>query len=719
VSDSKTRVALVGAGYIGDFHLEALRRAPGVEIVAVCDLARSRAERLAARAGGVPAFTDVGQMVTEARVEVVHVLTPPEAHTAPARAALAAGAGVLMEKPLAVSAKDCEMLADLAAARGLPLGVSHNFLFSPVYERLLADLAAGRLGRIDQLDIVWNKFLPQVQFGPFGSWLFRDPRHILFEVAPHSFAHAAHLVGAPSEIEARARDAVALTGGNVFYRHWDIRAWAQRAELRLRFSFIDGFTEHYLHVRGTSASAHVDFELNTYVLQEHSQDLMDLDRFAVAVRGARATVAQAGSTLGAFVLSKAGLPFDSGPYQTSITRAVHAFHAGRRDTLDRRLGAELATQAVRMGEEIGRVVRFEGPAPAPVASAPAAGVPTRVASTSAASPTVLVLGGSGFIGRALIRRLRRDGLGVRALVRDLRGHALTLAAAGAEVVRGDFTDPASVEAALAGIQKVYHLARGNGRTYDDYLRLDVAPTRALAELCAARGINLYYTSSIAIYDGGDPHAVITEETPPSKVVTRNNVYSRSKVENEKALLELHKERGLDVVIFRPGIVIGDGGSPYHFGVGAWPYSSICRVWGDGNQFLPFVLVDDCADAMVRALDGRHAGASFNLVGERCLTGNEYLDELERIAGISVQRLPVNSWRLFAEDIIKWGVKTLGRAPDVRRPSRRYYEGLSCRAQYSPEKSKAALGWKPAADRQVLVDQGIRVPVSQFIGPPIA
>jgi nucleoside-diphosphate-sugar epimerase len=438
----------------------------------------------------------------------------------------------------------------------------------------------------------------------------------------------------------------------------------------------------------------------------------------MAVRGARDTVVQAGATLGSFVLSKAGLHLDAGPYQAGITRAVQAFYAGRRGTLDRRLGAELATEAIRTGEEVGRRVRFEGMVPPPVA-AKAATRETARGSSPAAPATVLVLGGSGFIGRALVRRLRQAGLGVRALVRNPSGHALTLAAEGAELVRGDFTDLASVEAALPGIRHVYHLARGNGRLWDDYLRDDVNPTRALAELCAARRISLYYTSSIAIYDGGDAQSVISEETPPSEAAIRLQIYARAKVENERLLMDLHRERGLDAVIFRPGIVIGDGGTPYHGGVGEWPHSSICHLWGNGDQILPFVLVNDCADAMVRVLDGRHGGASFNLVGERCLNGTGYLDALERIAGIKVQRVPVPTWRLFGEDIIKWGIKTIGRAPDTRRPSYRFYEGRSCRAHYSPEKTKSKLGWIPVSDREVLIDQGIRVPVSQFIGPPVA
>lgn len=650
----------------------------------------------------------------ELRPDVVHVLTPPEAHLAPCRIALEGGASVLLEKPFGVTSADCLTLSELAKARGLTLGISHNFLFATPMQRLAQDLAAGRFGQLDQLDIVWGKFLPQVQFGPFGSWLFRDPRHVLFEVGTHAFAHMIHLVGAPAEMEARATDPVSKARGKTFYRRWELNGRAGGTDVRIRLSMIDAFTEHYIYVRGTAASATVDFEQNTYAVKEHSQDLLDLDRFTISLKGARESVAQAGSTLGSFVLSKAGLPAEGDPYQASITRAVQAFYAGLGASLDSRLGAELATSAVQIAEKAGKAARFvDGPTGGIAASVPVSR-PGSAAPSSSAEATVLVLGGTGFIGQALVKRLLRDGLGVRALVRDTQGSAQRLAEAGVELMRGDFTDPLALEAALPGIRQVYHLARGSGRTWDDYVRFDVDPTRRLAELCLERAIRLLYTSSIAIYDSGNPDEVITEETAPSQIAARIDVYAHSKIENERTLLALHRDGGLDAVIFRPGIVIGSGGSPFHGGVGAWPYKSICRPWGDGRNILPFVLNEDCADAMVRALQGPYSGSSFNLVGDRLLTGHEYLDELERITGAKVRRLPIPTWRMFGEDIIKSGIKLIGRSPEARLPSYRYYQGLSFSAQFSPDKAKRELGWLPAADRGVLIREGIEKAAAQFL-----
>lgn len=328
-------------------------------------------------------------------------------------------------------------------------------------------------------------------------------------------------------------------------------------------------------------------------------------------------------------------------------------------------------------------------------------------------PSVLILGGTGFLGRALIQRLLQNGVRPRALVRHLPGRAQALVDQGVELVQGDLTDTASVEAALDGIQHVYHLARGSGLAWDDYVRSDVEPTRRLAELCCARGIRLYYASSIAIYDGGRAGDVITEATPPSPASMRLNAYARAKVTNERLLAAMHRDRGLNVVVFRPGIVIGAGGSPRHPGVGAWLDPATCSPWGGGRHHLPFVLVDDCVDAMVLAMGTpAAAGESFNLVGDARLSGNAYLDALERLAATKIRRAARPAWRLFAQTVVKWGLKRVSGQAEHPLPSYRYCDGLSCRAAYSADRAKRRLGWVPVADTAVLIERGIAVPVAE-------
>lgn len=706
---SSRRVALLGAGYISKFHAEAIRAIPQLELAAVCDVSEARAQALADGCGVPRIYSTLDTMLEQEALEAVHVLLPPPAHAAAVRRILDAGVDVLAEKPLGISSQECEELSAMASQRRRRLGVSHNFLFSPNYERFATDFHAGRFGRVDHVDIVWNKPLGQLQGGPFGGWLFAQPDNVLFEVGPHSFAHVAHLVGELDELSVAVRDRVELPLGKEFFRRWEALGWKGGTSVRLRFSFGDGYSQHFIQVRGTSAAAIIDFEQDTYSCNEHSTQMLDVDRYLTVTKAAREHLGQARETLGRFLFSKLGLSREGAPFQRSITHCVRTFYQA--GPLDVRAGAEVATTAVRLAE------RMRDAAQLPRAEPTGAVAPSSAeASVVPGQETVLVLGGTGFIGRALVRRLLEAGYGVRALVRTPGALPDELSQPGVTIVRGDLLDAESLDVALEGVQHVFHLARGTGETWEDYLRTDVEPTRRLAELCLEKRVKrLYYTSSIAIYHAGKSAGTITEATAPHPGVLRTNVYARAKVEIERMLLELHRQRGLGVAIFRPGIVLGPGGNPLHWGVASWPFPSVPRLWGAGNDPLPIVLVDDCADALVRAIDvAGIEGETFNLVGEPCLTAQEYLDEVERAAGLKFHRVPTSSVRYFVEDVGKYLIKTAGRDPNRKLPSFANWEGRTCAARFDASRARTRLGWTPTSDRARVVREGIELPAREFL-----
>jgi dihydroflavonol-4-reductase len=108
----------------------------------------------------------------------------------------------------------------------------------------------------------------------------------------------------------------------------------------------------------------------------------------------------------------------------------------------------------------------------------------------ATGPRVLITGGAGFVGRAILERLLARGRAVRALARS-DASAAVLAGAGAEVVRGDLADPASLRAAMEGCGVVYHVAGLNGFCLPDpseLTRLNVDGTRDVVRAAAAAGV---------------------------------------------------------------------------------------------------------------------------------------------------------------------------------------------------------------------------------------
>jgi predicted dehydrogenase len=97
---ARRRVALLGAGYIADWHALALQSVAGVELVAVCDRYTAKADALARKFRIAQVYSSLEEMLAAETLDAVHVLTPPDRHFEAARAVLEAGVSVFVEKPM-------------------------------------------------------------------------------------------------------------------------------------------------------------------------------------------------------------------------------------------------------------------------------------------------------------------------------------------------------------------------------------------------------------------------------------------------------------------------------------------------------------------------------------------------------------------------------------------------------------------------------------------
>ena len=148
---------------------------------------------------------------------------------------------------------------------------------------------------------------------------------------------------------------------------------------------------------------------------------------------------------------------------------------------------------------------------------------------------------------------------------------------------------------LRGIKFVYDLATSEAKTWDASVRDIVEPTRQLAKACLAENVKrLIYTGTIStLITLVQRRGVITEQTPLDGNIRRRNYYARAKAAAEKILVDMNRTQNLPAVIVRPGIVIGSGGNPFHWGVGRFSPESVCEVWGDGTNKLPPVFGSRC------------------------------------------------------------------------------------------------------------------------------
>ena len=706
MAQRRWKVGLLGAGFICEAHAKALKCRSDTEIVAVCDHARDKAEEASAQFGIHQVFSSLDDMLN-ADVDVVHVLLPPDKHVDATRRILESGRHAFLEKPMGLVSAECQALVDLARLKRVKLGVDHNFLFLPSFEMLRRHVADGTLGKLDQITVNWMYPLGLIQSGPFNNWMLREPGNLFFELGPHLVAFVMDLVGPLERIQASVSHPIDLPGGGRVYRHWHVHGLKGQTAIDLILSVVPGPAERSVVARGHGALAKCDFDRDLYYCDEPMGYGLLFDSFFTAVNVARQLGTNAVRNLFTSVAATLKKAPASNPFGESVARCLDRFYETIEGQLDSRLDGKFGANVIAECERIVGSAAFEPPE---TDGKTWAVVPPKQ------RPTVLVVGGTGFIGQYLVRALVARGIGVRVVTRGMSSAQIALAGLPVELVQGSLADPSFIDAALENIDVVYDLAKAVGKKWEDYYRYDVLVTQNIANRALAKGVKRFiYTGTIDSYYSGNARHVITSDTPLDPKILGRNHYAHSKAACEALLMELHRNHGFPVVIFRPGIVIGKGCPPAHWGVGTFLSDTRMQFWGDGRNKLPLVLVEDVANALVLAVDKPGIeGQVFLLTDEPLMSGRDYVEAVSAAYGTRIRAEPTPAWKFYISDLLKEAAKHLIRHPNRRIPSYRDWDSKSHRARYDSSRTRDVLGWRPAGTRDAMIGRGIAEAVRDFM-----
>lgn len=689
MAQAPIRVGIVGAGYIATWHADALRAVPEAELACICDVSFGAAQEMGA-AYDVPAFGSIDAMIAANVCDAVHILTPPHLHKELALTCMEAGLHCLVEKPVAESAADTRALVAAAEEADVRFAAGHNFLGLPSYLRLKSAIKSGKLGRVSAIEVNWCLPLAPLRSGPYGLWLLRQAKNLLLELAPHPFAFAVDLFGALEIEHLSLAQPITLPGGAVRHQSWRILAKAGDVTVTFNLSMVETHDDRSMLVRGSSGVARIDYAADTMVIsQDNAADLVLnplVKQLSLAGQHLREGVVNASrQVISLNQKSPYGLSF------RGTAGAVYGALTNRMDE-DPRYAGDAAIQVMQAIDDTLALM------PTPVEAKVVEGRP---------NPKVMVIGGTGFIGRNLTRRLVARGYDVRVLSRgkygpfdDIANHVETVAVS--------LRDQEGLIQAMRGIDAVFNLAKSMDKTWDAAVENDVGVAVRVAEAALAADVKrLVYTGTIASYDMSNPDQIITEDTDFGEMDERN-LYARSKAECEKCLLEMHRTRGLPLVIARPGIVIGEGGPLQHWGIGRWHGAGAVRIWGQGRNTLPFVLADDVSDALIRMIEQDEAiGESFNLIGEPMMSARDYFAAIQQSLGARIKVRPGILHAFWAADAVKYALKTkVLRRANVVRPSLQDWKSRAHLSRFENAHPKKVLGWQPENDRKKFIERGI-------------
>lgn len=200
---NKVAVAVIGAGFIADYHVAGLRAAGGAEVAALVgrDPARTRAR--ADALGIARAETDLAAILGDTAIDAVVIATPDATHEAIAIAALEAGKPVLLQKPMAMTSSECRNVIAAAGRTGTRLTVSFMHRYFPEVFWLREMLGSGRLGAVQSVRI--RNATPGADW---NDWFFSPDTvagGVVMQLGVHGIDLLQHLLGPIETVQAAMR----------------------------------------------------------------------------------------------------------------------------------------------------------------------------------------------------------------------------------------------------------------------------------------------------------------------------------------------------------------------------------------------------------------------------------------------------------------------------------------------------------------------------------
>lgn len=307
----------------------------------------------------------------------------------------------------------------------------------------------------------------------------------------------------------------------------------------------------------------------------------------------------------------------------------------------------------------------------------------------------LVTGATGYFGLRLVQTLRGHGAHVRALARagsDTR----RIEALGAEVVRGDVTVPATLDAACAGRDLVFHAA---GKVTDwgpreEFFRVNAQGTANVVAACRAAGVRrLVHLGSLTVLGLPRDGRPVDETAAPDTRI--RDPYSASKLSAERVVRAAHGEGGLETVVVRSGVIWGPGEPTILPRVAALLRRGLMVYPGGGANQVGLTHVDNLVAGMLLAATvPAAAGRLYHITDGEVVTCRQLVEALAAALGLPPPRRSLPYGAVYAAAaLLEWLARAARSATPP--PLTRYGVRLvACDCRYDIGRARRELGYRP-------------------------
>lgn len=512
---------ILGAGQMAQHHARAIARtALPARIVAVCDPSPSGLNAMRDIAPKAVQFTSLEEALSEQFADIVHICTPPNTHEALTETALRANCHVYVEKPFVESVAAARRLLDLANTRGLKLCAGHQLL----YERptLRANELLPTLGQLTHVESFFS--FRAVKRNPDGRIPLREDLQLL-DILPHPVYLLLDFLWRSAT---GSTELAAVEIGPAGTVHALVRRGPLTGTLVVT---LEGRpVESYIRLVGTNGLIHADYVRGT-VQRQIGPGVSGVDKLLSPYRSAWQLFAGTTRAMGRRVLKRQR-------NYPGLAEIFAAFYHSVRTGAESPVPPERLVETVEICERVASALMSAYSSPPP---------------SLGRGRCVVVTGGTGFLGKEVVRILRERGEQVRVLARrDPPGWDRI---PGVDYRAADLAQPLGAEV-LEDAEAVIHCAAETAGGWDQHQKNSIESTehllRAAAQAGVRRCIHVSSISVMAVPSAGAPLAETSSLAADSK---SSGPYAWGKIESERLAQQLCGDLAIHLRIVRPAALV--------------------------------------------------------------------------------------------------------------------------------------------------------------------
>ncbi len=242
--------------------MPAFRIQKNAVLAAVCDINEKVAKEAAAKYQIPNVYSSFSDMLSEEKLDIVDICTPPQTHAQLAIEALQYGCHVLVEKPMALKSSDCDEMNNVAKSNGAKLCVIHNQLFNPIFSKAKRLVAEGAIGNFTGMRIFLSDPSEDMIMRK-DYWIHKLPGGLIGETGPHVVYMSQAFLGSVNSVDIYAKNFLEHKWAP--FDEFRIELEGEKAMSSIALSYSGNNRDLYVNILGTEGVLNLDLTSNLLI----------------------------------------------------------------------------------------------------------------------------------------------------------------------------------------------------------------------------------------------------------------------------------------------------------------------------------------------------------------------------------------------------------------------------------------------------------------------